>query len=138
MYIEAKNLFYNFSVLWFTDCSVDLMILDSAQLSASSGQSRLLNKGSRIHSKVAWCPSSLSASEYIQINLGAIRRISGFGVQGDSENDKWPTTVKFGVSNCSSATSELTKVKLASYLIIFALLQVGSKTLFLPFIVRKE
>ena len=85
--------------------------LDSVKLNVSSSKSGTYVNGSRIHSRYAWCANTAATTEYIQVDLGAIKRITGFGIQGDTENDQWPTKVKFGISNDTSSTPELATVR---------------------------
>ena len=93
--------------------------LDSVKLSVSSSKSGTYVNGSRIHSRFAWCANTAATTEYIQVDLGAIRRITGFGIQGDTENDQWATKVKFGVSFDASSITELEMVSSISILVSF-------------------
>ena len=96
---------------FITECADDLTRFDSVKLNVSSSKSGTYVNGSRIHSRYAWCANTAATTEYIQVDLGAIRRITGFGIQGDTGNDQWATKVKFGVSNCSSVINELATVR---------------------------
>ena len=86
--------------------------MNSIKLTASSSQSAIFVNGSVVHSRYAWCAVTSGTNEYIKIDLGAIKRITGFGVQGDTDNDQWPTKVKIGVSNSSTTISEMATVSI--------------------------
>ena len=112
---------------YFAECAGDLTLLGSMKLIASSSTSPTYVNGSIVHSRYAWCANTAATTEYIKVDLGEIRRVTGFGIQGDSENDKWPTKIKIGVSNSSSAPGEMAKVILLTRIYFIFSYRIGLK-----------
>ena len=103
----------------FAVCTDDLTLMNSVKLSVSSSKSATFVNGSIVHSRYAWCANTAAANEYIKVDLGAVRRITGFGIQGDTENDQWPTKIKIGVSNSSATIVEMKTVSCTLQVTIF-------------------
>jgi hypothetical protein len=43
----------------------------------------------RLYGNNSWCSNASSNTEYIQINLGQVRTVTGIATQGDHTMDKW-------------------------------------------------
>ena len=104
----------------FTVCADDLTRMSSIKLSVSSSKSPTFVNGSIVHSRHAWCAKTAATSEYLKVDLGSVSRITGFGIQGDTENDQWPTKIKIGVSNCSTTIFELTAVSCTLWVVFLS------------------
>ena len=87
-------------------------MLQDTRLSASSSKSGKSPYSATIDSAHGWCAATTATTEYILIDLGAARRITGVGIQGDSENDNWATKFKISIGNCSNSMTEMTQVSL--------------------------
>ena len=85
-------------------------MLPDARLSASSSKSGKSPNAATIDSAHGWCAGITATTEYILINLGTARRITGVGIQGDSENDNWATKFKISIGNRSNPMTEMTQV----------------------------
>ncbi|XP_031554030.1 lactadherin-like [Actinia tenebrosa] len=48
----------------------------------------------RLYGNSSWCSSNTSNSEYIQVDLGQIKTVTGIATQGDKALDKWVTSYK--------------------------------------------
>ena len=94
----------------FQGCSDDLTALATTRISSSSSANGKPSYNAIIDSSVAWCAATTATTEYILIDLGAARRITGVGIQGDSENDNWATKFKISIGNVSNSVIEMTQV----------------------------
>ena len=92
------------------ECAGDLTLLESTKLIVSSSKYPTFINGSTVNSRYAWCATTAATTEYIIVDLGSIRQITGFGIQGDSENDQWPKNIEIGASNSSNLPFKWTKV----------------------------
>ncbi|XP_031554820.1 uncharacterized protein LOC116291753 isoform X2 [Actinia tenebrosa] len=52
----------------------------------------------RLYGSSSWCSSTLSNTQYIQINLGQVVTVTGIATQGDHTMDKWVTTYTISYS----------------------------------------
>ncbi|XP_048579427.1 receptor-type tyrosine-protein phosphatase S isoform X3 [Nematostella vectensis] len=66
---------------------IDDVIPDSA-MSASSGSA----SAGRLYGGSSWCSTSSSVSEYLQVDLGGVRTVSGVATQGYPGENKWVKT----------------------------------------------
>ncbi|XP_048579368.1 receptor-type tyrosine-protein phosphatase S isoform X3 [Nematostella vectensis] len=66
---------------------MDDVIPDSA-MSASSGSP----SAARLYGNSSWCSTSSSVSEYLQVDLGGVRTVSGVATQGSPGEEKWVKT----------------------------------------------
>ena len=46
----------------------------------------------RLYGKSAWCSTTFSNTEYIQVDLGRVKTVTGIATQGDQAQDKWVTS----------------------------------------------
>ncbi|KAK3754635.1 hypothetical protein QZH41_014922, partial [Actinostola sp. cb2023] len=61
--------------------------------SSSSGNSHVASRG-RLYGSSSWCSSTTSNTEYIQVDLGQVKTVTGIATQGDATQDKWVTSYK--------------------------------------------
>ena len=94
----------------FQGCSDDLTALATTRISSSSSANGKPPYNAIIDSSVAWCAATTAATEYLLIDLGAARRITGVGIQGDSENDNWVTKFKISLGSSSNQITEEAQV----------------------------
>ncbi|XP_048579387.1 receptor-type tyrosine-protein phosphatase S isoform X5 [Nematostella vectensis] len=66
---------------------MDDVIPDSA-MSASSGSP----SAARLYGNSSWCSTSSTVSEYLQVDLGGVRTVSGVATQGCPRENKWVKT----------------------------------------------
>ena len=66
--------------------------LVKSQITASSGL-KLVDRA-RLYNYGAWCADRKSSAEYIQVDLGGFKVVTGLATQGNSKTDKsqWVTT----------------------------------------------
>ncbi|KAK3715659.1 hypothetical protein QZH41_020735 [Actinostola sp. cb2023] len=61
--------------------------------SSSSNNSHDASRG-RLYGSSSWCSSTASNTEYIQVDLGQVKTVTGIATQGDPTQDKWVTSYK--------------------------------------------
>ncbi len=65
---------------------------------------------SHIYNPISWCADSSDMNPYLIVNLGSPKKITGFGVQGDSNGDNWPMKVKVSHGNQLCCLTGMNKV----------------------------
>uniref|UniRef100_A0A6P8GYK1 Uncharacterized protein LOC116286842 n=1 Tax=Actinia tenebrosa TaxID=6105 RepID=A0A6P8GYK1_ACTTE len=73
-------------------------IPDSRITSSSSLDNSHAASHGRLYGSSSWCSSSSSNTEYIQVDLGEAKTVTGIATQGDKDLDKWVTSYKMGYS----------------------------------------
>ena len=64
-----------------------------------------------VNSPVSWCANSADANPYLLIDLGSPKKITGFGVQGDSNGDNWAKQTKISYGSEQCCLTEMSKVR---------------------------
>jgi hypothetical protein len=65
--------------------------------SSSSDNSHSASRG-RLYGGWSWCSSTTSNTQYIQVDLGQVKTVTGIATQGDKTLDKWVTSYKVSYS----------------------------------------
>eukprot|EP00794_Sanderia_malayensis_P017289 gene17289-19017_t len=91
-------------------CSDDLTNSADTLITGSSYESIDYSFSSFFNNPLTWCANPSDSSPYLLVNLGSPKTITGFGVQGDSNADNWPTEVKISYGNKQCCLTELTEV----------------------------
>eukprot|EP00794_Sanderia_malayensis_P007980 gene7980-8837_t len=91
-------------------CSDDLTNSADTLVTGSSFESIDYSSSSFFNNPLSWCANSSDSSPYLLVNLGSPKTITGFGVQGDSNGDNWPTEVKISYGNKQCCLTEMTEV----------------------------
>ena len=84
-------------------CSDDLTGLATITASSSSEAA----KHSFVYSRSTWCASS---SDYLDIDLLMPRMVTGIGIQGDSNSDKWVKTFELSHGLSRGSMQQIGKV----------------------------
>ena len=86
----------------------DRRIPDSSFFSSGVYSSRFVATNARLNRPAsyggsdtdgAWSPATLDANQYIGVNLGVVKRVSGIVMQGRENRDAWVTKFKVGYKN---------------------------------------
>ena len=64
-----------------------------------------------VNSPASWCANSADANPYLLIDLGSPKKVTGFGVQGDSNGDNWAKQTKISYGNEQCCLTEMSKVR---------------------------
>ena len=65
-----------------------------ATITASSSNSPETEQNTFIYSRITWCASTSDTTSYLDVDVKVPRMLTGIGIQGDSNNDKWVKTFK--------------------------------------------
>ncbi|XP_076014518.1 uncharacterized protein LOC143007034 [Genypterus blacodes] len=68
--------------------------ITDSQLSASSSLGSFTPSKARLKGNSCWMPSTSATSQWIQVNLGQARKVTGIVIQGCPQNDHWVTKFK--------------------------------------------
>ena len=77
-------------------------------LTASSGYIPVTN--ATLNSGVAWCAAIKDQNQYLQIDFGKKRTVSGIAVQGDPVSDNWVTKFQLMHGNNTSTAQKTLQV----------------------------
>ena len=85
-----------------SSCSVQAPLIaglaDSALSASSFRNAGSRPAGSRLHSGAFWRPASEAVGEFVQADLGALKRIEAIATQGHPVHARWVTSYKFAYS----------------------------------------
>ena len=85
-----------------SSCSVQAPLIaglaDSALSASSFRNAGSRPAGSRLHSGAFWRPASEAVGEFVQADLGALKRIEAIATQGHPAHARWVTSYKFAHS----------------------------------------
>ncbi|XP_071751059.2 uncharacterized protein LOC139908314 [Centroberyx gerrardi] len=82
--------------------------ITDSQLSASSSQGLFTPNKARLNGNSCWMPSGSPSSNWIQVNLGETRKVTGVVIQGCPQNDHWVTKFKLQHSMDGSTWTDYT------------------------------
>ena len=85
-------------------------MLKDTRITASSSKVGKSPYAATVDSAHGWCANTTATTEFILVDLGSAKRITGVGIQGDSENDNWATKFKISIGNCSNSVTEMSQV----------------------------
>ena len=67
-------------------------VADTEMASSSRLNNTHTSSHGRLYGATSWCSSTSSVNEYIQVDLGQVKTVTGIATQGDPTNDKWIKT----------------------------------------------
>ena len=80
----------------------------TASSSSETGQNAF------IYSRTTWCSSSSDTTRYLDVDLKMIRMVTGVGIQGDSNSNRWVKTFKLSHGLNSDSIQDTQKVSVVS------------------------
>ena len=73
-------------------------ISDNQLTGSTAAHSDYSYRNSSLHRTGAWASGSRNVGQFIQADLGTVRRMEGIATQGQSNSDQWVTSYKFAYS----------------------------------------
>ncbi|XP_048583976.1 uncharacterized protein LOC5501433 isoform X1 [Nematostella vectensis] len=83
-------------------------ILSTAMTSSSEIDGSHSASAGRLYGGSSWCSATLSSSEYLQVDLGRVVRVTGIATQGSPDEYKWASRYRLSYSNDSNTWSTVT------------------------------
>ncbi|EDO30628.1 predicted protein, partial [Nematostella vectensis] len=83
-------------------------ILSTAMTSSSEIDGSHSASAGRLYGGSSWCSATSSSSEYLQVDLGRVVRVTGIATQGSPDEDKWASQYRLSYSNDSNTWTTVT------------------------------
>ena len=88
-----------FCYVSYTELVAFIATLPDAQLTGTTKNNDLFSyEDSRLHGNSVWISGSLSLGQFIQADLGTVRRVGAVATQGRHSHDRWMTSYNFAYS----------------------------------------